>query len=80
MGDQFLTKKTRDCFGNRGFFEILEFRLEVPSHDAFAAGAAVPLGRQPHDALVANTNLNRGDHLITVGAINSRTRDLSSIC
>jgi len=37
--------------------------LEVPSHDAVAAGEAMPLGRQSNDPLAAYVNHVRNTHL-----------------
>jgi len=52
-------QKTRDCFGNRGSFEICWFRLEDSSHDA---SGAVPSGHQSLDAL-ALANRKRACHI-----------------
>jgi hypothetical protein len=50
--------------------------LEVSSHDAVAAGEAMPLGRQSNDPLAAYANHVRILHLAR--QINSTPGDLSS--
>jgi hypothetical protein len=59
-----IKQKTRDCFGNRGFFEILFVcALEVSSHDAEPAGA-MPLGRLSIDWLAAQADVHNAVHQI----------------
>jgi hypothetical protein len=50
--------------------------LEVPSHDAVAAGEAMPLGRQSNDSLAANAGHVQILHRARV--INRKLPDLSS--
>jgi hypothetical protein len=68
-----LTKNPR-LPGNRGFSKFFLLGLEVPSHDAFMAGGAMPHGRLPSDSLVDYANLNSRVHLLNAGQLSLKSR------
>jgi hypothetical protein len=58
-------QKTRDWLAIAGFLEICCFLLELSSHDASAADAAVPLGRLSDGLLAIQANWHHVVHVLT---------------
>jgi hypothetical protein len=59
-----VNKKPAIDWQSRVFENLLYFGLEVPSHDADAAGATMPHGRLSNESLAANADFSRRSHLL----------------